>query len=451
MVATINVKKLRETHASIIDRRKARLEKAEAENRDLTAEELTADDADGVECSTLANRIKRAEAMFKAESELGAPVDQPSDDAPRDDPDSPHDVNVIPRFQTHPMKNFPNTREGQIAAYRSGMWAKASLFGDAKAAEWCRQNGIKNTMTEGSNTAGGVLVIPDFQRAVIDLRDLYGSFRRNVTVRPMSSDQQMVPVVTSGLTGYWLGETDAPTASDKAWSQVEVIARTLGALTSWSRDLEDDAIISMVDDLAGEVGRAFAYAEDQAGWLGDGTSTYGHTNGLATKIADGTHTASIYTALTGNTAFSTLDMEDFLGVVAALPEYAHQAGPKWYITRPGFGASMQRLALASGGTTASDVAGGVQQQFLGYPVEFVNVLNRTLTAQTSTIIAYFGSLPLAAVIGDRRQMTIESSRELYFTTRKVALMGYQRIGINVHSLGDTSVAGPIIALKTPAS
>jgi hypothetical protein len=43
-------------------------------------------------------------------------------------------------------------------------------------------------------------------------------------------------------------------------------------------------VINMGDDLAGEIAYAFALKEDQCGFIGDGTSTYGGMQGVCTKI-----------------------------------------------------------------------------------------------------------------------------------------------------------------------
>jgi hypothetical protein len=51
-----------------------------------------------------------------------------------------------------------------------------------------------------------------------------------------------------------------------------------------STELAEDAVISIADDLAQEMGYAFAVAEDAAGWTGDGTSTYGGIRGVKTKL-----------------------------------------------------------------------------------------------------------------------------------------------------------------------
>jgi HK97 family phage major capsid protein len=78
-------------------------------------------------------------------------------------------------------------------------------------------------------------------------------------------------------------------------------------------------------------------------------------------------------------------------------------------------------------------------------------MNTTTTAQTSTTgIILFGNLSMAAVMGTRRELTIETSNQVAWTTDQIAIKGSQRFDINVHDTGSASVAGPVVALATPA-
>jgi HK97 family phage major capsid protein len=54
----------------------------------------------------------------------------------------------------------------------------------------CTENGIAMTraMSEGVNESGGFLVPEEFGNDLIDLREIYGVFRRNAKMVPMSSD-----------------------------------------------------------------------------------------------------------------------------------------------------------------------------------------------------------------------------------------------------------------------
>lgn len=340
--------------------------------------------------------------------------------------------------------------DAEKAAYRFGKWFLATL-GNQGAIAWCSKAGIQLlAQSEGVNSQGGYLVPDEFSRTIIDLRETYGVFRRNARVIPMGSDTLLVPRRVSGLTAYFVAENAAITESDKVWGQVQLIAKKLATLTRYSSELDEDAIISIADDLASEIAYAFALKEDQSGFIGDGTSTYGGIVGVAVAINDGTHTASVVGAISGNISFETLDLEDFEAVLGKLPQYAIP-NAKWFASQYGFAASMARLAYAGGGNTVTQIGGGVGPSFLGYPVVISQVLNSAAGSDVSKIKVLFGDLRLAAMMGERRGITIATSSERYFDQDQLAIRGTERIDINVHDLGDNTTPGPIIALKSAAS
>ena len=185
------------------------------------------------------------------------------------------------------------------------------------------------------------------------------------------------------------------------------------------------------------------------GWLGDGTSQYGGMRGIVSKIDNGSHTASVHTAATGNTGFETLDIEDFLGAMGKLPMYA-RSGAAWYVSPAGYAASIARLKYAAGGSVA-ELGSAAGETFLGYPVRMVHVLNSTLGADASKVKVLFGNLGLSSIYARRRDFSVRLFDQVYATTDQVLLQGTMRFDINHHSLGSTSEVGPVVALKSAAS
>ena len=352
-------------------------------------------------------------------------------------------------------------------AYGFGQWAIWSLRqqtnkpANAKSCEWLAERGIitkasngqyiAKAQSEGVNSAGGDLVPEQYIPELIRLVETYGVFRANARVRPMTSDVAMMPRRTGGLTAYFGAESkdDSSTALTKSsitTAKVQLVAQKLYTYTLESVELVEDAAVSIGDLLAQEIALAFAQKEDNCGFLGTGTSTYGGITGVIPFAGS----ASVYDAISGNTAFSTLDLADFHGMTGKLPDYA-RPNAKWYISRAGFSDSMERLAYAGGGNTVDSISGGKGLMFLGYPVVISQVMNSTLTAQASTRLFAFGDLSMGAVFGDRRSMTIQTDMSRHFDTDQVAVKGTERFDIGCHTFDSTSAAGPIIVLKTPAS
>lgn len=351
-----------------------------------------------------------------------------------------------PTYSHRALRAFANDASGREQAYRAGQFFAATCFGNTRARQYCDDHGIYAAQSEGDNSLGGFLVPTEVEAAIINLREERGVFRREARVVPMGSDQKKVPKRTGGVTAYWGSEAGSMTPSDKSFGEVNLVAQKLYSLVYYSNELNDDAMISIGDDLTTEIAYAFADKEDEAGFNGDGTSTYGGNVGVLNAMAAG----SIYTAASGNTAFATLDLADFEGVVGQLPQYAVR-NAKWYISRVGAYQSMIRLMDAGGGNTNATLAAGAPMMFLGFPVVFTQVLNAVITAQASTAIAAFGDLQMGAILGNRKGISVMISEHARFTNDQLAIRGTERVDINVHEVGTASVAGSLIVLKTPAA
>ena len=358
------------------------------------------------------------------------------------------------RFRYGRLKAF----KGKLAdeqAYLAGRFYLAVLYKDDDSVRWCGEHGVdlryRAVLKESANELGGVLVPEEVEQTIIDLREQYGVARREARDVTMASDTKTVARRTGGVTAYFGDEAPASgmTESDKAWDHVRLTAKKLYVLTRYSTEVSEDAIISIGDDLTNEIAYAFALKEDNCLFLGDGTSTYGGIVGLINAVLAG----STVTAATGNTAFSTLDLADYESMVGKLPTYA-ELNAKWYISKAGYAASMMRLIDAAGGNTIATLQAGDgrQREFLGYPVVISQVMNSTLTAQTSTNgIAYFGDLRQAAAFGNRRGLSILVSEHRYLEFDEIGIRGTERFDINVHETGTATVAGAIIRLATPGS
>jgi len=438
---------------ALLDRRQNRLDDAQAEGRSLTEDELTAEAEDAARCKELeqtieARRAVKLEASRKfAESRQARESEQPQASGV-----------LIPegRIQfkrSGPLKNFKGP-DADLNAYRAGQWFLANVFGvesverilptDARAAiasakKWTIDNAL-------STTGKGAATVPDeLAQTIIDLKEQYGVFARYSRREPMSTDTKNVPRRTAGLTAYFGTDNATLTASEANWDRVELVAKKLYALCKYSSEISEDTILDLADTLAGEIAYAFSNKEDECGFNGDGTSTYGGIKGLANVAA-----GSISTAVSGNTSFETLDLTDFEAAVGKLPHYPGM-NPAWFIHKTGYWASMARLMDAAGGNTVMDIGNGPQLVFLGLPVVFSQVLNSTLGADASAIKAYVGDLSMATTMGVRRDITISVSEERYWDEDAIGIKGTQRFDIRCHELGTASAAGPVVALKTAAS
>ena len=58
---------------------------------------------------------------------------------------------------------------------------------------------------------------------------------------------------------------------------------------------------------------------------------------------------------------------------------------------------------------------------------------------------------MAATFGNRQDVQTTSDASRYFEYDQIGVKAVQRFDINVHDVGDTSNAGPVIMLATPGS
>lgn len=362
-------------------------------------------------------------------------------------------------------------KDAETKAYRFGRFLMAGVFKHSRSIEWCKANGIAlqsgndvddagnvKAQIENVNEYGGVLVPPEFDRMLIDLREQYGVFRRNARVTPMNSDVKIIPRRATGLTAYWTAEAAEITRSTKTWDSVQLTAKKLACLVAYSTELAEDAIINLGDDLASEIAYQFALKEDLAGFMGDGTSTYGGIVGVVQKFLGLSGTIANIAGLkvgTGN-LYSEIVLNDFIAAQGLLPVYADSPRAKWYMHKSVFYNIAARLEAAAGGVTGTEIREGFRRpMFLGYPVEFVQVMPSV--EANSQVFAIFGDLSLAATLGDRRRTTLFTDPYSLASTDMIQLRGTERVDIIVHDVGNADataanrVAGPLVGLITAAS
>jgi HK97 family phage major capsid protein len=445
-----NLKRLQDRAAAIAARMTELAEVAErseeqtAELRKLSAE------ADAVKSDLeFEGTLAKKEAELRAVVEKAAPAEAPAPVA--EQPKKVEIRAVSPHHTT--LRAFNEGPDAVEAAYRCGRWIKAAVFKNDSDIRWCRENGVEaRALNEGTNSAGGALVPEEFANRVIRLVETYGTFPPAAENVSMSRDTMVIPKRTGGTTAYFVGEGSAITESEPTYGQVSLVAKKLAVGCRMSTEVVEDSagVINLADAVATEFATSLAYKIDLCGWLGDGTSGSGGINGIVPKINDGTYTASVVSAASGNTAFETLDIEDFLAVIGKLPIYARQ-GAAWYVSPAGYAASIARLKYAAGGNTVENVGSGAGESFLGYPVRMVHVLNSTLGADTNKVKVLFGNMALSSIYARRRDFAVRLYDQVYATTDQLLLQGTMRFDVNHHTLGSTSEVGPVVALKTAAS
>ena len=451
------VAQLKEERAELLGQTEALLDVADEGTRQLTPDEQVKYDA-GVD------RIGEMNADIERRMKLEA-VAAPTFDQkpiarlqPSNVPDTTPVATVInsdagvPRIESMrsygKLVAFKSTPEGQVNAFRAGQWIRATVYGNPEAAEWCRLNGVgvRSALAGGVNTSGGALVPEELERAVIDLREQYGLFRRVVRITPMGSDTKNIPRRVGGLTAHYVGENVAGTESDASWDNVSLVAKKLMVLTRMSSEVSDDAIIDLADTMAQEIAYAFALKEDTVGFTGDGTSTSGGIEGVLVKSIQAAHSNANIAAASTHNLLGEIDADDLLSLMALIPQFA-KANSSWYCSPTAQELVFNAIKIAGGGNTRDLLSDADKPRFLGYPIEVSPVFPDDGAADLNGLVMLgFGNLRQAVTLGDRRGIRIALSSEKYWEEDQIGIKGTMRHDINVHDLGTATVKSPFAVL-----
>jgi HK97 family phage major capsid protein len=336
--------------------------------------------------------------------------------------------------------------EANWKAYAWGQWGR-SIMGNRKAAEWCKNN--LKSQSEGTTTAGGFTVPDPLSSELIYLREQFGIARQNCRIYPMSSDVLNVPNATASTTVYYPGENTAITASDLTFAQVNLVAKKPSVLTQVSKELAEDSIIDFGATLARDMAYVLAKEEDRVVFNNAVDSTSG-LDGILYAIYSSNATkaniASLQVFTTGQTITYSPTLANLKGMVAKLPTYA--ANAKWFMHREIWYNAIAPLLDALGGNSIMDIqnAYGPTPMLYGYPVVFVQNMQKTLAASTPYVL--LGDLSMGTAFGDRRTVTIEVSDQRYFVEDALAFKATERFAFKAFDIGNVDATA---ANRVPGS
>lgn len=292
---------------------------------------------------------------------------------------------------------------------------------------------------------GGVLIPDEYRAAVMYVTEQRGIVRKLFNVQPMTRDNQKVPRISTIVTMSPIGQNPTMSATDAGFDLTEVTAKEWGVLVQLPNALLEDAAVNVADTYTRIFGEAQAKAEDDAGILGDGTSTYNGIAGLANGLVSGAYINASGSAWSNITE---ADIQKLPGQVenVDISRCAFLCSRQFYFQVMGpmltsSGRGLQQEMLSINGSS-----GPMMANWKGWPVYFCQSCP-TATASTTSHL-YFGDFTAGATLGDRRQLNIATSEHVYFANNGFGIRATSRFGITVHGDGRGGTFGPIVALKT---
>jgi len=274
----------------------------------------------------------------------------------------------------------------------------------------------KGTLVEGTGSAGGYLVPPEYVNRIIDVAIQQSVVYPKVTRIPVASNQVYLTGVSAPVTVSYPGENAAPTPTTPTIYQNSVPIKKLMALVDISNELLADATIGGAVDayIVNLIGRVLGKEMDRLILVGN-TSNGDPFNGIL-------NTSGITTVVeaTGHTADVTY--EALIDATNAIPS-DYKLNPFWVAHRTFFAKAFELKT-----TTNYPVLNPESKTLVGYPFERVEVMPSTFSA--SQPIALFCD-PQNVMFGLRQELQITASREAKFSQDLTELKATFRFGFYI--------------------
>lgn len=288
----------------------------------------------------------------------------------------------------------------------------------------------------GGAIPGSVFVRPEFAATLIRNVEEQGVGRQECLIWPMGSDIAYIPKRTGGTSVYWEGEGESTTSSDPNYTMLALTVKKAMSFHQYSSELSEDAAISIADLLMFEIALAHATEEDRiifngtgAGGNSPGFAGYFGLLGMSANATEATAISSnVPRLVSGGTNADRTDevtLAKLRAMTGLLPTWGRQ-GSKWYMHRT-VHADLDGIETTGGGPVTKYEQGGGASA-LGYPIRDVDAMPAS-PGTASTRVFALGNLRKAAVLGDRRQMTVDTSEHYAFNTDKLSVRSTSRWGI----------------------
>ncbi|MDK1104218.1 MAG: phage major capsid protein, partial [Actinomycetota bacterium] len=215
-----------------------------------------------------------------------------------------------------------------------------------------------------------------------------------------------------------------------------------------SNEIQEDALIPIIDDVVMAFGRGFAAKEDDCLFNGDGTSSFGGIVGIRTLMIDGNHNGSFNEAAGDDDQWPEYIDTDLIGMMGETPFQGDEFDDeKWYCSKIAAYQTFGRLLRAAGGVQLAALAGAIPLFYGGAPVVISQKMPKVTTALNQVVVFIYGNMRQAVTFADRRGITVALDTSVKFISDQIAIKASERFDIKVHSIGDGTNAGPLFGLR----
>lgn len=283
---------------------------------------------------------------------------------------------------------------------------------------------VLNAMRESVPADGGLLVPESIREGLLSVALESALVRPRAVSIPMATSRVKIPGIDStsnassvfgGVVGYWTAEEAAITESTPKFGEVVLDANKLTAYCTVTRELLQDSPISVEGILNNLVPKALAHFEDVKFIRGLGA---GEPLGFLNAPA------KVEVAKETNQKAKTIYFENLLSMYQRLLPGSH--GSAVWVANPNCMRELRTMALSvgTGGSAvyAPDASVGMPTTLLGRPIIYSEKMSTLGDAGDIALVDFNYYL-----IGDRQQMTAETSKDFLFSTDKVAYKFIERL------------------------
>ena len=372
-------------------------------------QELEAELADSVRFEEI-----RAEIVARREAAAQAAVQPPVEveEVSLEDNTEEENMSKIPAVvASSRSRHFASAED----AFVSGK-AILAMAGDHGARQF-----MNDIATDGSNGESNTIPAP-LSNALINLLEEHGVARQVCRRIVMSQNTWDVPKLNGHVSINYTGEAQSISSSDVSFGQVSLVAKKMTALSKVSAEMTEDSIVSIMDVIVQDMALQMAIEEDKNLFLGVNSGLLAPADAIKGNSLIAEQTVANVGALA---------LSDLTALTVATGNPIVGARNEWYINPTLFHGPIRDLLLAAGGNTQSVIEGGQRPTLLGYPVNFVNVLDGASASADDSLLAVFGDLSLGCYFGERRGLNFRVLNELYANTDQVGVQCTQRAALKV--------------------
>jgi HK97 family phage major capsid protein len=378
-------------------------QKAEAETRDLTAEESQEYDRMLEEFEELEKRVRRSSQLAGMKKEL----------------DEEKRMIFLPEGKAAPT-NLAEYRaqSGDIKVqdepeYRQAFYHYLTSANPTTDLE-VEEHRVLSRATAG---AGGNLVPTDMYNEIVRSLRFQGSVASLAQeIRTSGGDALNIPSNTTHGVATWTAENVGFTASDEVFGTAQLNAYKAATQVVVSEELLEDSAFPLDSFLAKEFGERTSVLEETAFVIGDGS---GKPSGLLATNA--TANITLATAAVGNT--TTFSYAALVTAIFTLP-YQYRANAS-FIVNDSTARNLYLMVDSQGRPLWSvNMATSGPDSFLGYPI----YTHPDIPAPNISVISLlFGDWNRAYIIRRVDGYHMQRQMELYSNTGQIGFRGWERV------------------------